>query len=121
MDGAGLRPEIALFFGEAHFGADRELIEGATHHTIAMEVDQAAVLGFDASETLIRMQLADAAVRRADVGLGRRAPFAFVVLELASCGPEGVAQREVGILVRMANRCPIAISRSGTVKSILTS
>ena len=104
VDGAGLRPHIALLLAEAHFAADRELLEGATHHAVAMEVDQAAVVRLDASEILIRMQLADAAMRWADVRLGRRAPFAFVVLELASGGPEGVAQRDVGILVRMANR-----------------
>ena len=51
---AGLRAELAHFFGEAHFVADRELREVGIQHAVTVEIHQSAIVGFDAAEVLFR-------------------------------------------------------------------
>jgi len=51
-DGARLRPFLALLLDEADFRADFELVEIAIHDRVAVEIDFAAVGGFDEAAIL---------------------------------------------------------------------
>jgi hypothetical protein len=66
-----------------------------------MEMDQATIPSFDTAESSLRVQLADAAVQRLCMEFDVLPPLTFVVLELPAGRPEGVADSDVGVLVRM--------------------
>jgi hypothetical protein len=108
VDRAGLWASISRLFHEPHLGTHRELLERSTQHTVAMKIDQPAVLGLDAPEVLRTIQLAYVTVWQVDVRLHLLVPLALIVLDFAPGGPEGVAQRDIGIFVGMVGRMSLS-------------
>ena len=104
MHGACLRPQVARLLGESHLGAGREVLESAAEDAVAMEPDQAPILGLDPARAMLGVELADPAVGRLVVGLHIATPLALVVLELAPGGFECIAQRDIGVLMGVVGR-----------------
>ena len=59
-----LRPLVALFFREAHLGADIQAGEFVVEYAVAVKIDGSPVRCFNPAVTSIDIQLGDASVRR---------------------------------------------------------
>ncbi len=101
--GARLRSLFALagMSKVADLIADAQLIKALAHDAVAMHVDLLAIGCGDKTVTFFGKQLDDFAVIHGFVGLGLAAGASKMVLELAAHGIEGVADRDVGVLVRV--------------------
>ena len=66
-----------------------------------MEVDDAPLRSLDPSVAVVRVQLDDGAMRRGLVILDLAADLARVILELPVGGIEGIANRDIHVLVGM--------------------
>ena len=107
MDRARLRSEIAGLLCEPHFGPRRQVLEMPPDDAVTVEVDDAPVVGLDAAEATLGVELADPPVRGARGLLHVEPAPALVILELAAGGPKRIAQRNVGVLVSVIGRvCP---------------
>jgi len=100
----GLRTEVAALLREAHLDSRLQCVEWCVEDAVAVEIDQPTVVRFDAAEALRGIDLGDAPVRHLQVRLHVTAPRSLVVLELAPCGLERVAQRNVGVLMGLIHR-----------------
>ena len=101
---AGLWPKIAGLLDEPHVGTDAQCLERTAQDAVAMKVDQATVIGLDAPESLLPVYFADAPACLPGMCLDIPASFPFIVLKLASRRLEGIAQRNIGIIVRLIAR-----------------
>jgi hypothetical protein len=102
--GAGLWSKVARLFDEPHVGADAQCFERTAQDAVAVKVDDAAVIGLNAPEPAFVVQFADAPMRLFGVCLYVSASFPFIVLKLASRRLEGIAQRNIRIIVRLIAR-----------------
>jgi hypothetical protein len=78
------------------------VVETAVQQAVAVEIDQLAVERLDHAVILLGVELGDPPLLRGFVGLDRAALLAAVFLEAPACGVEGVADRHVDVLVRVA-------------------
>ena len=95
---------VAGGLGEPHLLADRQVLQLAFDHAVAVEVDLAPVGGGNEAVVALRDESGDDPVRRGLVRLHRGLELAHVVLELAPGRIDGVADRHVGVLVPAGHR-----------------
>jgi electron transfer flavoprotein alpha/beta subunit len=96
---ARLQTILALLLDEAYLVADRELIEGIGQYAVAMKIYLSSVRRLDEAVVLIGSESRDVSPERELVPLRLAALAAHVVLELSHRGVEGVADRDVYVLV----------------------
>jgi hypothetical protein len=78
---------------------NRTSLPTSVEHRVPVEVDLLALGRLDEPVALLREELGHPPVRGRIVDLHETAPLAHVVLQLAARGAEGVADREVEVLV----------------------
>ena len=99
MHSRGLGTALALLFGKAHFGADHQFGEATVDHAVLVEVHQPAVGSLYPAEGLVRVDLDDAPVRLGLMQFDVAATAADMIFQPPARGVEGIADRDIHILV----------------------
>src|SRR5215471_11713738 len=105
-DGArlGTRRTLRMLRDKTHFIADGELVKPAIGDAVAVEVDLVAIGTQDEAAILLGEQAGDPPVLGNRVQLHLAAPLANMIFEHPAGGVEGVADRDVDILMRLVRR-----------------
>lgn len=91
MNGTRLRSQVSGFLDKANGGAYQQFVETKIEDAIAVKVNQAAIIRFDAAKLASAVDFADATLQGASVELDLPPVSSFVVLKPASCSLERVA------------------------------
>jgi hypothetical protein len=91
MNGTRLRSQVPGFLDKANGGADVEFVETKSEDAVAMKVDQATVVRFDAAELAFAVDFVDTATRGVRMELDLMPVSSFIVLKPAACRFESVA------------------------------
>jgi hypothetical protein len=105
-DGARLRTfsTLGVLRNETDLVANGELVEAAIRDAVAMEVDFAAVGTCNEAAIPIGEQTHDPAVIGHRVQFDVAASMASMIFEQLACGVEGIADRDIDILMRTVRR-----------------
>jgi hypothetical protein len=105
-DGArlGTHRTLGMLRDKTHFIAHREPVEPAIGNAVAVEVDLVAVGGQDETAIALGEEAGDAPMLGDRVQLHLAAPLANMIFEHPAGGVEGVANRDIDILMRVVRR-----------------